>query len=79
MPKLPSVFDIMGVADPVLAAMRHDDTALRQMYSQATENDLKKLLMQNGLAERSQLEGLSRESMLELLVSSARAAKEARD
>jgi hypothetical protein len=70
--------DIVGVVDPVVLVGKRDAERFRAIFADRSVAQLKAIMKANNLAETSEMTGLRKPALLDLLYNSAKAAAEAR-
>jgi hypothetical protein len=70
--------DIVGVVDPVVLVTKRDEARFKAIFADRTVAQLKTIMRSSNLAEASEMAGLRKPALLELLYQSATAAAEAR-
>lgn len=70
--------DIVGIVDPVVLVGKRDAAKFRAIFADRSVAQIKSILKVNNLAETSQMTGLRKPALLDLLYESAKAAAEAR-
>lgn len=70
--------DIVGVVDPVVLVTKRDKERFKAIFADRTVAQLKTIMRGSNLAEASEMTGLRKPALLDLLYDSAKAAAEAR-
>lgn len=70
--------DIVGIVDPVVLVTKRDEAKFKAIFADRTLAQLKTIMRGSNLAEPSEMAGLRKPALLDLLYRSAQAAAEAR-
>lgn len=70
--------DVVGIVDPVVLVTKRDEAKFKAIFSDRTVAQLKTIMRGSNLAETSEMAGMRKPALLELLYKSAQAAAEAR-
>ncbi len=70
--------DIVGIIDPVALVTKRDEARFKAIFADRTLKQLKAILTESNLAQPSEMTGLKKPALLQLLYDGARAAADAR-